>query len=347
MNDFSNRLKKTLLAAAGVVVIIGAGGAWWYFSMYTKTPEFALQKIEDSISQNNKDEFYKYVAVNHVLDTAGDALLSGMVETAVSPEQDQHIAFTEFSKMFKTPVVNILQTAVDNYVLNGQWIDDQIEPSSEMGNGVMLAKAGLTQITFKGVDSLEKVDDDTAVANVRIFQSEANEDFILHVEMKKNAEGIWQVYEITNVKEFVSFVNEGRKILVKNYIDESNKLASEYDVAIREAEKNVSMAISTGSLGDNNLREELAKIVKEELLVQWQQEKSALESMSVPAAAGTLHKLKLKTCDANISYAENYALWLHTKDLKDLRKAEENLRIARTLEKDVKQLSKQMEVHAQ
>ena len=60
------------------------------------------------------------------------------------------------------------------------------------------------------------------------------------------------------------------------------------------------------------LREELAKIVKEELLVQWQQEKSALESMSVPAAAGTLHKLKLKTCDANISYAENYALWLHT-----------------------------------
>ena len=129
----------------------------------------------------------------------------------------------------------------------------------------MLAKAGLTQITFKGVDSLEKVDDDTAVANVRIFQSEANEDFILHVEMKKNAEGIWQVYEITNVKEFVSFVNEGRKILVKNYIDESNKLASEYDVSIREAEKNVSMAISTGSLGDNNLREELAKIVKEEL----------------------------------------------------------------------------------
>lgn len=341
MKGFSKRLKGTLLVAAGIAVMAGAGSAYWYFSIYTKTPDYALQKIEESLEKNNKDEFYRYVNMEHMVDSGSDVLLYSMLNTMVSGNEDDKQAAEDLTKMFKAPVSHSLQNAINNFVATGHWIEKDTAPDDDM----ILTKAGVSQIEFLGIDSVEKDGEDNAVANIRVFQKEAGEEYVLNLLMVKTEDGQWQAYEMVNLGEFIEFVSSSRKAHVQKYMNEANEIMTSYDSEIRDIEKRLHMEVATNSLGDDAFRQELKQIVTEEMLKKWQEEKAALEALDVPVAANTLHKLRLKICDANISYAENYAKWLDDKNIQTIRKAEESMKQAKTLEQEAKHLIRQVQAH--
>jgi hypothetical protein len=67
--------------------------------------------------------------------------------------------------------------------------------------------------------------------------------------------------------------------------------------------------------------------------------------MSVPPAAGTLHRLRIKICDLHIEYAKGYAKWMDDKNASTIRTADAALKQARTLEKEAELLTKQVNSH--
>ena len=102
--------------------------------------------------------------------------------------------------------------------------------------------------------------------------------------------------------------------------------------------------LAGGALGNDSIRSQVKK-VSEEQVADWQSRKTELEAMEVPDAAGSLHRLRLKICDAHIEASANYAKWMDDKKAATIRASDNSMKIAKTLEKDAELLTKQVNAH--
>ena len=119
---------------------------------------------------------------------------------------------------------------------------------------------------------------------------------------------------------------------------------AQHDAVIAESQQEITAILAGGTLGNDSIRSQV-KQVSEEQVVDWQSRKAELEAMEVPDAAGSLHRLRLKICDARIEAAANYAKWMDDKKAATIRASDNSMKIAKTLEKDAELLTKQVNAH--
>ena len=347
MGSFVRSVKYRLIAVIAVAVVAAIGGIWWYAAYYTNTPEYALKMVGEAIENHDKSKLEKYVDFEHLLDVSSDALLDGLVEANIPAVGATKEAVSSFSRMFKMPVVMSLRMAIDNYVEYGQWSKTgQNERMSAVDADMIVEKSGIGATAFRRLDSVA-VDSEsgTALAKVRVFQEEANEEYVLDVELVKHDDGPWQIYEITNFKDFIGVVHDSRRQHVKLYLEQSLAIMTRHDERAAALEEKVTNVLAGGSLGNNDTRNSLKKLMESEVVPEWQARKNELEDMKVPAAAGTLHRLRIKICDLHIDYANGYAKWMEDKNAATIRSADSSLKQAKTLEKEAELLTRQVNSH--
>ena len=348
MNGFMQSIKKRLIALGVVLVLLAAAGGYWYVDIYTKTPEYTLKMVQEAVSDHNKEKLDKYVAVDHLLDTASDDMLDGLIQAMVPATGDTREAVSNLSRMFKTPVVTSLRTAVMNYVEYGSWTNQKSDDNSVNGlvdADMIVNRIGLPSIEFQKLDSMAvDKEEGTALAKVRVLQTDSNEEFVLDVELCQQEDGLWQVYEIVNFKDFIEKLQNIRQQQVKAYLEESSQLMAQHDAVIAESQQRITAILAGGTLGNDGIRSQVKK-VSEEQVADWQSRKAELEAMEVPDAAGSLHRLRLKICDARIEAAANYAKWMDDKKAATIRASDNSMKIAKTLEKDAELLTKQVNAH--
>ncbi len=348
MNGFMQSIKKRLIALGVVLVLLAAAGGYWYVDIYTKTPEYTLKMVQEAVSDHNKEKLDKYVAVDHLLDTASDDMLDGLIQAMVPATGDTREAVSNLSRMFKTPVVTSLRTAVMNYVEYGSWTNQKSDDNSVNGlvdADMIVNRIGLPSIEFQKLDSMAvDKEDGTALAKVRVLQTDSNEEFVLDVELCQQQDGLWQVYEIVNFKDFIEKLQNIRQQQVKTYLEESSQLMAQHDAVIAESQQKITAILAGSTLGNDSIRSQV-KQVSEEQMADWQSRKTELEAMEVPDAAGSLHRLRLKICDAHIEAAANYAKWMDDKKAATIRASDNSMKIAKTLEKDAELLTKQVNAH--
>lgn len=348
MNGFMQSIKKRLIALGVVLVLLAAAGGYWYVDIYTKTPEYTLKMVQEAVSDHNKEKLDKYVAVDHLLDTASDDMLDGLIQAMVPATGDTREAVSNLSRMFKTPVVTSLRTAVMNYVEYGSWTNQKSDDNSVnslVDADMIVNRIGLPSIEFQKLDSMAvDKEEGTALAKVRVLQTDSNEEFVLDVELCQQQDGLWQVYEIVNFKDFIEKLQNIRQQQVKAYLEESSQLMAQHDAVIAESQERITAILAGGTLGNDGIRSQVKK-VSEEQVADWQSRKAELEAMEVPDAAGSLHRLRLKICDARIEAAANYAKWMDDKKAATIRASDNSMKIAKTLEKDAELLTKQVNAH--
>ena len=348
MNGFMQSIKKRLIALGVVLVLLAAAGGYWYVDIYTKTPEYTLKMVQEAVSDHNKEKLDKYVAVDHLLDTASDDMLDGLIQAMVPATGDTREAVSNLSRMFKTPVVTSLRAAVMNYVEYGSWTNQKSDDNSVnslVDADMIVNRIGLPSIEFQKLDSMAvDKEEGTALAKVRVLQTDSNEEFVLDVELCQQQDGLWQVYEIVNFKDFIEKLQNIRQQQVKAYLEESSQLMAQHDAVIAESQQRITAILAGGTLGNDSIRGQV-KRVSEEQVADWQSRKAELEAMEVPDAAGSLHRLRLKICDARIEAAANYAKWMDDKKAATIRASDNSMKIAKTLEKDAELLTKQVNAH--
>lgn len=332
-------------------VVLAAAGGWWYAGYYVKTPEYAIKMVQEAAADHDREKLYRYMDVAHLLDAAGDAMLDGLVYAMVPAAGDTKEAVSSLTRMFKAPVVMSLQGAVDNYVEQGAWIDKNTDGGSmadSVNADMIVSRIGLPDIEFQKLESMAvDKENGTAVAKVRVLQAEAGEEYTLDVELIETDSGSWQVYEIANFKDFIEELQMVRQRQVKAYLEESASLMLQHDALLGETEQELAALLAEGTLGSNDTRARVKSVLESRIIPDWQARKAELEAMSVPEAAGSLHRLRLKICDARIDAAANYARWMDDKKAATIRASDSSLRMAKTLEKEAELLTKQVNAHVQ
>ncbi|WP_297967862.1 hypothetical protein [uncultured Anaerovibrio sp.] len=347
MSSFARSVRYRVFALLAVALAAAIGSVWFYTNYYIDTPEYTIKKIQECIDNHDKDKIKRYIDFEHLLDTGSESILEGLVDSSIPAVGEAKDAVSSFSRMFKAPVIMSLQMAIDNYVEYGQWTKrDGSDNFGTIDADMVVKRSGLGSTSFRKLDSMA-VDNDngTAVAKVRVFQEEANAEFVLDMEFVKKEDGGWQLYEITNLKDYITMVNKSRRDHVKDYLDKSAAIMSAHNAKVKALEQEVSGVLGSGSLGNADTRQELKNIMLNKVAAEWQGQKAELEAMSVPVAAGTLHRLRIRICDLHIDYATGYAKWMEDKNASTIRNADASLKQARTLEKEAELLTKQVNSH--
>ncbi len=332
----SGRFKAKLLFAGLAIVLVCGSGLIWYFSFYTKTPDYALKMVQESIVKHDTVKFHKYVDEDKLLAGVCDALMQGIIESERPMPEEAKVALSGFAKMFKAPLINSFKGSLNQYVENGKWGNDDsksVDQGIPIDSDMIIEKSGVKDLQFEAIDymAVDK-EEKTAVAGVRVLQGESGESFVFEVELRQSEDGVWRVVNIKNFRDFVGLVSQSRRDLVQEYISVTQSLMEEHEKKIRLIEKKAKETLASGSLGNQATRDALKAIMQEELEPEWTARKNELEAVDVPPAAGTLQRLRLKICDLRIAYCQKYAKWLENKDAKTLKDANESLKEAKTLE---------------
>lgn len=344
----SKMLKFKLIVVLLLVIAMLFGGAWWYFHVHTKTPEYALQQIETALTKHETDRFERYVDLDALLDTSYDDFMAGLVLADTAGSEEEKAAIGDFTQMLKAPLLTSLKSAVEQYVATGSW------PGASSGSGTaldasqFLEKSGLSEMEYRGLDSLTQDEEKgQATAKIRVFQKEADEEFVFDVELTKQEDGDWRVTRVTNVGDFASFLAKARQAKLKAYADAANAVIARHNETMMKAQEDFTTTLAAGSLGNQQTREALKVLMQDTVVPDWQQRREELSAIDVPAAAQSLQKLRLKICDLHIAYAQGYADWMTDKKAATLRDAERQLAQARTLEQEEKFLARRVGDRAQ
>ena len=336
-----------IACAAIVLVIIGM----LMFTSRAKTPEYAIQMVEDSISTHDKNKFEKSVNIDKLLDTSYDSFVDAMIDFDKTMPPEIKDSITNFTQLLKVPMMASMKTAIENYIVTGSFDlqNEDKENASELDERIIaasefLSRAGLNKLEFRQIDSV-KVDDNNsnqAIAEVRVYQQEAARDFVFEVMLEKNQSNEWQVVGIKNFRNFISMVNQTRRTQLDKYLEQTAEIITRHDKTIREAEQKYGSILSIGSLGQDDTRDDLKTLITDVVKKDWEVRKQELFNVSVPKGAEALQNLRIKICDLSIESADLYAKWMSDKKSATIKEAEDKRKQAQTLLEEEKLLVARM-----
>lgn len=348
MHKFSKQGRiRLLLALLLVLLVTFAGGAWYFFS-YRKTPEFTLEAVASAIRDHDAQKFETYVNLDEVLDQATDDMIQAFIETEGASSGEEREALQSFAQVFKAPLALTLRSEILQYVKTGAWANTQANEQGMddvLDANMVLTRTGLKGLSFRSLDYVATDKEaGTAVAGVRVYQERIAEEFVFQVKLERQANGVWQVTEVENFKDYVLQIAKRDTERLQGYMEATGKIIKEHTEKETSIAQEMRQALAEGSLGNDKTRAALKKIATDEMATDWQARKDALSAVDVPAGAEALQKLRLRICDLYIAYAKGYAAWMDDKNATTIRQAQDKLKQAKTLEVEEAAMARHMGV---
>lgn len=188
------RKKKKHLIIGGVIVALLAGALGWYELYYTRTPQYAVKLIQQSVNKHDIMTFQEHTDLPKVVKKGYKDVRQAQWEAGTIPEYTEDDE-DEYEKH--------TQELIHNGVLTGDWTDSY--KKSEPDKALLV---DWTALKVKDIKPAANYGQD-ALVNLQLDNPSVGTDqLVLH--MSKNEKGDWQLVEITNLKAYYA------KILAKN-----------------------------------------------------------------------------------------------------------------------------------
>ena len=331
--------KLRLGVVAGAAILIFAGGGYFFLTSDKDKPAYALQTVEKAVENHNKADFYKVVDLESILDESYSSIVEGVTDADKSMTADARVAVKNFTEMLREPLLLSLKAAVDSYIENGEF-----NKSENASVTTLLERTGFDRIKYRGVDSVEinPRNSREATARVRIYQPEIDREFIFNVILRRNAKDDWQIVGLQNFQDFIDGLNKVRRVQLDKYLEDSAAVNSKHAEIISDAEEKYAEILEEGTLGQDKTRADLKALMLDVIKKDWEERRQELSNLSVPHGAKTLHNLRIKICDLQIEYAENFAQWMDDKKAETAKAAEDKKKLAQTLQAEDNALTRRM-----
>lgn len=335
---------KFILAGVILVLIVGLGG-FWYLRFHQQTPERTISEIRTSLEKHDMKTFEHYVDVDGVLNSSYDGFMEGLIDTEIVMPDDAKTAMGDIVRMMKDPILASFKSAIEQYVSTGKWTEDEgKDPARIAEASELLSRSGLTKTEFRNVESVNRTQDkNIAIANIIVYQQEAGSEFTFETVLARNDDGLWRVTEIRNFRDFITMVGQARRTQLEKYMLTTAAIIEKHDRTVREAELKYGDILSSGSLGNQETRDAIKRLMTDVIQKDWEERKHELFVAEVPEAAQSLHHLRLRICDMHIEYAKGYAQWMTDKKASTIRDADARLKEAKTLEQEASVLTRRMD----
>ncbi|WP_312339432.1 hypothetical protein [Anaerospora hongkongensis] len=194
--------KKIVLTAVAAVIVIALLGYWYW----TKTPQYSLKLMQESVVKHDLAAFNKYVDIDSVTSRAIDQLLELKLNDPRDVQDDTTKNFAAgLIKILKPQLVAVAKEEIKTFVEKGT---TELPDSQSPNNPKMkeLLNTGSGKAEFKGVAYTNK-DGKIATVGLDMFYPKLNSTTVLEVKMRE-MDGYWQIAEISNLASFVKKLEE-------------------------------------------------------------------------------------------------------------------------------------------
>ena len=97
---------------------------------------------------------------------------------------------------------------------------------------------------------------------------------MLEVRFVRADSGIWRASEILNFRDFITFAAQARQSHMQEYLEDSASIMERHDKNARQVDKKLQDILAAGSLGNDDTRSTVKKLMQEEAIPDWQQRSS-------------------------------------------------------------------------
>lgn len=201
---------KIIVAAVFVLVVIVA----FYLLYWVKTPQYSLGVIKEAVAKHDLVTFEKRVDLQNI----GNNAIDDIIATTIPKEDLQTQVVVGIITMVKSVAVPEFVVQVQKYVKTGNVGKLEEQNDGQVIVASVAERTGIMAMKFMGIESTDR-NKNEAIVNIKLFDQQLDENFILKLQMKQMGDGNWGVTQIANLKEFIA----KRDVLVKKRLATLNK----------------------------------------------------------------------------------------------------------------------------
>lgn len=193
--------KKILYISLVVVAIVAALLAYYHY--WTRTPEYSLKQIAESIRKHDVDTFNKYVDVNTFFSRFIDDILEVATNEQSAEETDVWYELgQEISKglvnLLKPRITEILKEQLERYIETADFPQVSAEEEkSEISLPNLKAKYGGD---FRDLQYVKK-EGKIAYIGIGLYNERVEKVLTVELKFRGKEEGHWQLIELSNFFE--------------------------------------------------------------------------------------------------------------------------------------------------
>lgn len=201
-------MKKILLILIPITLALAVGiGAFIAFAQSEGRPKNPLKIVRQAISKHDKENFYKGVDVDAVLENAADEILTAQINSTVDALAYSTQSYLQVYENLKPDFINSAKIALDEYLATGTVnFPPDLTPAQKF-----LKDSAVATCTIKSFSKL-KVEGDEAHAKVEFLNEGLNFYFELDLTLKKVDKSTWK---IIRVKGFENYFTAYKRTLRK------------------------------------------------------------------------------------------------------------------------------------
>lgn len=310
-----------------IVTAISLGSAIWYFGFYSRTPEYALEQAQLAWQEKDGEKFKRYVNLGLLTSRAYDDLTVDLFAYDATLTPQSKVMFEKFYILIKPQMAQGTEETIIRRLTSGSWSLPEgadILKGRQLGIDYerFLERSQLRNTTFLEVTDVTR-NGNTAQAQVKVREDYTQTEFTLLLSLEKNPEGRWQIAYIKNYKQYLDTIAPLQNKDIADYIEATRSIVSSCNERLRDQQiKFQSLtATSAGKLSDYQ-RNNLIKLLKNEVIPTLQERQAQLDKVPVPKGAQYLAAQRKLSTDTTIDAWVHFVKGLESNDQAEFETAE-------------------------
>ena len=320
----------TLLVMAFTAVFL-------YFSVYTKTPEYAMREMVAAYKSGDANTFRRHVDLSAITLAAYDDLTSDLFKYDTQLTDRERSLFENFYVLIRRQMCNGAVKVLDTYIDTREWtLPGGILKGRQLGidYDLLLDRSLIRHTSFVDLENVEH-NGEEATATFTIVEDYSQTPFTLKVTLKDLAsDGFnigggefeifgkkmklpgftfnlggsdWKVVRVENYRGYLDAVSPILRKNLADYIDATEEIIFRYNQAFA-AEQNNFIALQRSPYGIMfaNQRVEVSNYITNTIIPSLENRQAELDEVPVPEGAQFLANLRKESTRVTILAWQSY-----------------------------------------
>ena len=313
------------------------GGIFFYFSIYTKTPEYAMREMVEAFKAGDANTFRRHVDLNSVTAKAYDDLTSDLFKYDTQLTDRERSLFENFYVLIRRQMCNGAVKVINTYLDSGEWtLPDGILKGRQLGidYDILLDHSLIRHTSLIDIEGVE-VTDEAATATFSVVEEYSQVPFTLKVTIKDLANdsfniggkdfeifgrkikfpGLslnlggsdWKIVSVDNYRGYLDAVSPILRQNLAEYIDNTAEIVNRYN-EILEEEQDVFITLQKSPMGimTQNQRAEVSSFITNTVIPTLESRQEELNQVPIPQGAQFLASLRQESTRVTILAWQSY-----------------------------------------
>lgn len=310
------RRRTRIQRIVGILTLAALLGFFLWHFFYASTPEYALNKLNAAIQNNDSDEIKKYCNLDAICSKAYDDLTRDMFAHDSNLTNETKVMFEKFYLNIKPQVIDETSNMILAYMLSGEWptpSGNNIMKGRQLGIDYeyLIERSQLRNTELVRFDHFTKSGNE-AIAKIQVRDKYTDTIYGLNLLMVKH-EGTWQVTEIRNYRDYLDFLGPIQETGLKNYIHDTSKIIEKYN-SIFDTQQTHFKKLNKSDDGvlTAKMRSNIVAYIRSDIIPALEKRQSELDAVAINEGAQYLAAQRKESTKLTIAAWEHFITALET-----------------------------------